>query len=268
MRKSQLREHLDNHLRHDHIGSFRAKKHRHFVLHKIIRDLYHIESVPGKWHALTSEQIQRLIAHWTSTHLKPSTIMKYMTVLRDFLYKIDHTIDGIDNQNLGIINRRSSKKTIQPQAVIVETFTNPVARLLFEFQTCFGLTLSEAKLLVPTIHIKEHHLWITRDIASNSQDRLIPIRFDDQTRIIGSFLTMCTPNKSLTATLGYHHVREAYSSQLISLGMAASRTYRYFYARCLHQELSHLAPNYLLNQTIMREMGIQTRMTLWSYLHE
>ena len=268
MRKSQLRQQLDNHLRHDHTGSFRAKKHRYFVMHKVVRDLYHIKCVPGKWHALTCEQIQRLVSHWKSTKLQPSTIMKYMKVLRDFLYKIDHTIDGIDNQSLGIINSRSSKKIIHPQAGIEETFTNPIARLLFEFQTCFGLRLSEAKRLVPNVHIKENHVWITRDIAANSQDRLIPIRFDDQTRIIGSFLTLCNPNKSLIATLGIHHVREAYSIQLLSLGMAASRTYRYFYARCLHQEFSPIVPNYLLNQTIMREMGIQTRMTLWSYLNE
>ena len=268
MRKSQLRQHLDNHLRHDHTGSFRVKKHRYFVLHKIVRDLYHIECVPGKWHALTCEQIQRLVSHWKSTHLQPSTIMKYMTVLRDFLYKIDHTIDGIDNQRLGIMNSKPSKKIIHPQAGIEETFTNPIARVLFEFQIYFGLTLSEAKQLVPNVHIKEHHVWITRDIAANSQDRLIPIRFDDQTRIIGSFLTLCNPNKSLIATLGMHHVREAYSTQLISLRLAPSRTYRYLYARCLHQEFSPIVPNYLLNQTIMREMGIQTRMTLWNYLHE
>ena len=268
MRKSQLRQHLDNHLRHDHTRSFRTKKHRYFVLHKIVRDLYYIECVPGKWHALTCEHIQRLVSHWQSTRLQPSTIMKYMTVLRDFLYKIDHTIPGIDNQSLGIINSKPSKKIILPQAGIEEEFTNPIARVLFEFQTCFGLTLSEAKRLVPNVHIKENHVWITRDIAANSQDRLIPIRFDDQTRIIDSFLMMCNPSKSLIATLGLHHVREAYSTQLISLGMAPSRTYRYLYARCLHQEFSPIVPNYLLNQTIMREMGIQTRMTLWSYLNE
>ena len=268
MRKSQLRQHLDNHLRHDHTGAFRARKHRYFVLHKIVRDLYHIECVPGKWHALTCEHIQRLVSHWKSTQLKPSTIMKYMTVLRGFLYKIDHTIHCIDNQSLGIINRRSPKKIIQPQAEIVAKFTNHIARLLFEFQTCFGLTLSEAMRLTPNIHIKVDHIWITRDIATNSQDRLTPIRNEDQTRIINSFLTICNQKKNLIATCGYHHVREAYRTQLTSLGLATAKSYRYLYAKNLHQELRPILSNYLLNQTIMREMGIQTRMTLWSYLNE
>jgi len=268
MRKSQLRQQLDNHLRHDHTSSFRAKKHRYFVLHKIVRNLYHIKCVPGKWHALTCEHIQMLVSYWKSTQLKPSTIMKYMTVLRGFLYKIDHVIHGIDNQSLGIINHRSPQKTIHLPDEIVEQFSNPIARLLFEFQTCFGLTLSEAKRLVPTIHIKTDHVWITREMATNSQDRLIPIRNDAQTRIIDSFLTLCNPNKNLVSTHGYHHVREAYSTQLTSLGLASSKSYRYLYARGLHQALKPILSNYLVNQTIMREMGIHSRMTLWSYLNE
>jgi len=82
MRKSQLRQQVDNHLRHNHTGSYREKKHRYFVLHKIIRDLYHIKCIPGgTWHALTFDHVQRLVAHWKSNKLKPSTIM---TRLYDF----------------------------------------------------------------------------------------------------------------------------------------------------------------------------------------
>lgn len=268
MRKSLLRQQVDNHLRHDHIGSYREKKHRYFVLHKIVRDLYHIECVPAKWHALTHEHIQQLVEHWNLSKLKPSTIMKYMTVFRRFLQKIDHQIHGIDNKNLGIINHRPLSKTTHLAADIVLKFSNPTAKILFEFQTIFGLSLSEAIRLVPDIHIQENHVWITRDIATNSQDRLIPIRHEKQTRLIDSFLIMCDPNKNLMSTLGYHHVRESYSTQLKLLELAPSKTYRYLYARTLHQELSHILPNYLVNQTIMREMGIQTRMTLWNYLNE
>lgn len=268
MRKSQLRQQIDNHLRHDHTGSYREKKHRYFVLHKIVRDLYHIECVPGKWHALTNEHIQRLVAHWKSNQLKPSTIMKYMTVLRRFLQKIDHAIEGIDNQSLQIINHRPPSKKIHPPVDVLTKFSSPIATLLFEFQMSFGLTLSEAMRLVPDIHIQEDHVWVTRDIATNSRDRFIPIRHENQTRIIDSFLMLCNHNNNLISTLGYHNVRESYSTQLKLLGLASSKTYRYLYARTLHQELSPILPNYLVNQTIMREMGIQTRMTLWSYLNE
>ena len=45
MRKSQLRQQVDQYCKHNHTGSFRTKKHRHFVLHKMVRDLYHIGHV-------------------------------------------------------------------------------------------------------------------------------------------------------------------------------------------------------------------------------
>lgn len=53
MRKSYLREQVDNYCRQNHHGSHRARKHRHFVLHKMIRDLFHLGCIPPKWHALT-----------------------------------------------------------------------------------------------------------------------------------------------------------------------------------------------------------------------
>lgn len=51
-------------------------------------------------------------------------------------------------------------------------------------QTQFGLTFSEATLLIPDIHVKEHTLWITREIAFNSEDRMIPHRLDEQKSIL------------------------------------------------------------------------------------
>ena len=269
MRKSQLRQQIDNHLRHDHSGSYRAKQHRYFVLHKIVRDLFHIECVPGgTWHALTFDHVQRLVAHWKTSKLKPSTIMKYMTVFRDFLQKINHTMHGIDNQSLGITNRRASLNSTHPPVDILTKFSNPIATLLFKFQVCFGLTLSEAMRLVPDMHIQKENVWVTRDIATNSQDRFVPIRHEEQSKIIDLFLTLCIKNKNLISTLGYHHVREAYRTQLKSLGLPSSKTYRYLYAKSLYQALSPILSNYQINQTIMREMGIQSRMTLWSYLNE
>lgn len=84
MRKSQLRQQVDQYCKHNHTGSFRAKKHRHFVLHKMIRDLYHIGHVPPKWHTVTHDHMVQLVAHWQKEEIKPKTIMKYMTIIRRF----------------------------------------------------------------------------------------------------------------------------------------------------------------------------------------
>lgn len=268
MRKSQLRQQVNHYLQYNHMGAYRERKHRYFVLHKIIRDLYQIDFVPGKWHAMSHEHVQKLVSHWRVYQLQPSTIMKYMTVLRGFLQHINHHIANIDNRYLGIIQSKKPLKSLDIPEGIADRFVNPTAKLLFEFQAFFGLTLSEAMRLVPDIHIQDNHLLVTRDIASSSYDRSIPIRNEAQIKIVQSFLSLCQPNKNLIATFGYHQLREGYRLQLISHALLSSKTYRYLYARKLYQTLGNTLSNYLVYQTIMREMGIQSRMTLWGYLNE
>ncbi|MGC1181498.1 hypothetical protein [Legionella sp.] len=145
MRKNQLRQQVDHYCHHDHTGSYRAKKHRYFVLHKMIRrDLFHIGHVPPKWHAVTNEHIQCLVAHWQKERIKPSTIMKYMIIIRDFFQKIEHTIPDINNKNLGLKNQKYHSKTIHLPEDISAQLANPIAKILIELQIHFGLTLSEA----------------------------------------------------------------------------------------------------------------------------
>jgi len=268
MRKSQLRQHVENYCHHHHTGSYRDKKHRHFVLHKMIRDLFHIGSVPTKWHGLTCNHIQNLVSHWQKEKIKPSTIMKYMTIIRDFFQNIEHQINDIDNQSLGIINRKQLQKAVKLPNDILQKLSNPIAKILFEFQVHFGLTLSEAMRLRPAIHIQENTIWITRNIATNSQDRMIPFRNDEQIGIINTFQALCTQEQSLISTYGYHHVRYAYHNALKTIGLPALKTYRYLYARKMNEELIKTLSNYMTKQTIMREMGLQSRRTLWSYLNE
>ena len=268
MRKNELRQQVDNYFKHHHIGSYRTRKHRHYVLYKTIRDLFHIGCVPSKWHALTSAHIQMLILHWKKEKRQLSTIINYMTVIRFFLQNITHPIDAIDNQTLGLIKRNTTGRTTNIPMNIVHQFTNPIAKILFQFQIHFGLTLSECMRLIPDIHVQEDSICIIRTIATNSQDRVIPIRNDEQVETIQSFLALCKPEQSLISTYGYQHLRYAYNTELQSLQLLPAITYRFLYARSLNAELSKTLSNYLTCQTIMREMGLQSRMTLWGYLNE
>ena len=268
MRKNELRQQVDNYFKHHHIDSYRTRKHRHYVLYKTIRDLFHIGSVPNKWHALTKEHIQNLILHWKKEKRQATTIMNYMTVIRFFLNNIDHHIYAIDNKSLGLVKQNANSKLTELPVDIVHNFTNPIAKILFQFQIHFGLTLSEGMRLIPDIHIQKDSIWIIRTIATNSQDRIIPIRNDEQLEIIKNYLKICKPNISLVLTYGYHHLRYVYNTDLQTLNLIPAKSYRFIYARNLKSELSQILSNYMTCQTIMREMGLQSRMTLWRYLNE
>ena len=94
MRKYSLRQTANRYLKTDNRGNFRNKKHRSFVIHKVIDDLFIIGNIPSSWKALKANHIQQLVQHWQKQKIKPATIMRYMTVLRSFLNNIDCPLDG------------------------------------------------------------------------------------------------------------------------------------------------------------------------------
>ena len=268
MRKNHLRQFVDNYCHHTHTGSHRTKKYRHYVLHKVIRDLFHIGKVPVKWHAITLQDIHKLVHYWQKERISPSTIMKYLKEMRMFFTNIGHTIIGIDNVSLGVTLHKKTSKTPKLSNNIETQIVNPIAKCLYGLQVNFGLTLSEAMRICPDIHLQENAIWITRDIASNSHDRLIPIRMENQLTIIKHFLNACLSGQSLISMYGYAPVRYAYSTAIKSLGASASKRYRSLYAKMIYKELIQSLPSYQAKQIIMREMGIHSRRTLWGYLNE
>lgn len=107
MRKNELRRGAAHYLRSDRTGPYRNRAFRHHVIHKVINDLFVLGTVPPKWHALNQTHLKRLVIYWQKKNMSPVTIMKYMTVIRSFLHKIEHSLTGIDNQSLGLFRKKN-----------------------------------------------------------------------------------------------------------------------------------------------------------------
>lgn len=268
MRKSLLRQQADRYLKEDHRGSHRDKTYRRFVIHNTINTFFVVGDVPPKWYALQQSHMKKLIAYWKDKGISHATIMKYMTVLRQFLTAIGHYPIEIDNKSLGLYREQSSKKSIAIPHEITSKITNTIAKLLMHLQIDFGLTLSESMRLIPDIHIQQNTLWITREMAFNSHDRSIPIRHENQARILQALITMIGTEENMISSLGYDAVRHAYRKSLLSVKLSPKKSYRYLYAKTMHATLSSTLPNHALTSLIMREMGLQSRVTLWGYLRE
>ena len=151
---------------------------------------------------------------------------------------------------------------------LLPTLSNPIANLLLNLQIHFGLTLSEAMRIIPEVHIQEHAIWLTREIASNNQDRIIPLRSDFQKIILQELIALTGQEHCLISSQGYDAVRFAYRRSLETIKLSPRKSYRYMYAQMMHKQLSPLLRNYELNLLLMREMGLQSRVTLWGYLNE
>ena len=264
MRKNELRRFANNQLNNDSRGSHRTQQFRRFVIHRVIDDLFKLRQCPAKWYGLTQSHILALVLHWNKQKVKPATMMKYMTVIRYFLRFIGHEIDGIDNQTLKI-------KRIKPKlkyAPTVNKPTHPIARIVFDLQSEFGLTFSEAIRLTPDIHLREHSVWLTREITFNSQDRLIPLRHEEQFMILQSLRELTNNHHNLISAQGQHAVCHAYRASMHDVGLSPTQSYRYLYARQQYNFLSNSLSHREVTLLLMREMGLKSRTTLWGYLHE
>lgn len=268
MRKQSLRRSANLYLGTDNGGRFKDKKHRVFVIHKLIDDLFKIGEVPSSWSTLKSQHIEKLIQHWQTNKIKPATIMDYMTTVREFLTSINCPLTDIDNKSLGLSRQYKRHTKLKVWSDVWTLITEPVAYLIMAMQTQFGLTFRESIYLIPDIHIRDDKFCITREIAFNSEDRTIPVRNENQNKIIRDLISYTQGYKSLAQTHNYDDIRTQWRMALISQNLALNKTYRYLYAQQLNKELTPLLGSYQTNWLIRDEMGIKSRNTLWSYLNE
>ena len=247
MRKQSLRQTANRYLKTDNRGSFKDKQHRAFVIHKMIDDLFVIGHVPTSWHTLKFLHIQKLVQHWQQLKIKPVTIMRYMTAIRIFLGSLDCQVVDIDNQSLCLTRQYKRRKKTSIKLDAWQTMIEPSAQFIMGLQTQFGLTFSEAIRFIPDIHLREHSLWITRDIAFNSEDRVIPLRNDTQKRIITNLTTHTTGRKNLMQLRGYDTIRYQWRQSLSEHKLPTNNSYRYLYAQQLKNELSPVLGDYQVN---------------------
>lgn len=266
MRKSQLRRTADNHLDSNRRSPYRTRLHCRYVIHKMIDSLFVIGDVPPKWHALTQSQVQKLVVYWLQKNITPSTIMKYMTAIRQLLYFLGYDLPDIDNRSLGLCREKLLRKNNSIPFDILDKLSDPIAHVLLGMQLHYGLTLSESMRFCPKMSTRSESLWITRDIASNSKDRFIPIRSIHQTRLLEKLFVLIGPAGNLISAQGYDVIRHAYRNSMKQLQLPTRKTYRYMYAQMLYAQLSPTLCKPDLMSLIQHEMGLQSQVTLWGYL--
>ncbi|HAT1794080.1 TPA: integrase [Legionella pneumophila] len=267
MRKNSLRQAANRYFQLDNRGSYQEKKKRAYVIQKMIDDLFRIGEVPVSWQDMKSEHIQKLIEYWKRNLVKDATIMRYMTIIRNYLHNINCPISNIDNKSLQLHRKKLKPQRLKWQPNLWESFSEMTSRIIMALQTEFGLTFSEAIHIKPGVHIKEHKLSLTREITFNSVDRTIPLRNEIQ-KIILSDLEKLTNRQSLVQFFSYKRLKLSWNHALIELDIPIKKSWRYLYAKKMYQYLLPILGNYQTCLVLQDELGIKSRNTLWTYLHE
>lgn len=267
-RKQELLQAVIQHLEKDNQGSLKTREHRHNTMLHIIDDLYETRRVPANWHTLATNDIKNLVVFWKNKGFKSSTIMNKLVDFRYFLNKISHPIPDIDNQSLSLTKPRNDCKPVVHAGTLLKAINEPIAYILLALQLKFGLTPREAISLVPSIHIQDELLWITREISTNHRDRLVPIVSEEQHDIIAKLTTITEGRKSLCQQFGEQHVRLAYKFALGTLKLPTNKNYRYLYAKTRFADLCHSLSPLDARKMVIQEMSINRTNPVWKTIHE
>ncbi len=266
MQKKSLRQAANHYIQNNRTGSLRDKKQRRYIIYKLIDDLFYLGDTPSTWDALAPEQFHKLVTLWRRKKIKPSTIMNHMTIIRKFLMSLGYETSALENQNLGLTKKPKIKKQPKANPATWEQAQSPIARVLLGLQIHFGLTLSEAMRIVPSIHVQEHQLWLTREITFNNEDRCVLLQTAEQKKILNELTKLTANHKNLIESHGYDAVLFFWQDAVLALKLPPEKTYRYLYAHLRQKALINTLGHYKMTLTIMDEMGLKSRTTLWGYL--
>jgi len=268
MQKKSLRQTANHYIQNNNSGCLRDKKQRRYIIYKLIDDLFYLGNAPSNWDALPPEQFHKLITLWQKRKMKSSTIMNHMTIIRKFLMSLGYETSTLENQNLGLKKKLKNKKQPKANPAIWEQAQSPIAQALLGLQVHFGLTLSEAMRMVPSIHVQDHQLWLTREMTFNNEDRCVPFQNSEQKKILNALAELTNTHKNLIESHGYDAVLFSWRETLRALKLPPQIAYRYLYAHLRQKQLITTLSHYKTALTIMDEMGLKSRTTLWGYLRE
>ncbi|HAT2147265.1 phage integrase N-terminal domain-containing protein [Legionella pneumophila] len=239
-------------------GTYKERQRRAFVLEKMLNALYALKHTPASWQDLDAQHIHSVVKRWKDKRIKPSTIMRYMTIIRKVLVDLGCQVHYIDNKSLLLSRPKPRKKRIKISSALWQSLINPAVRLIMALQIHFGLTFQEAIHFKTSEHVKHGYLWIA--------ERIIPICTEEQQAILHELEQLITEKQSLIKKYGQQYIRISWHSALKRHKLPSNRSWRYWYAK---QRLVSLLPEVGYTEaclTIRQEMGIKSRNTLNLYL--
>lgn len=268
MQKKSLRQTANHYIQNNNSSCLRDKKQRRYIIYKLIDDLFYLRDAPETWEELPPKQFHKLIALWQKRKIKASTIMNHMAIIRKFMMSLGYETSALGNQNLGLTKKPKNKRLPNVNSATWKQAQSPIARVLLGLQTHFGLSLSEAMRIMPSVHVQEQQLWLTREITFNNEDRFVPFQNVEQKKILTELAELTKTHKNLIESHGYDAVLFFWRDALHALKLPPRKSYRYVYAQQRQKQLLTTLSHYKTTLTIMDEMGLKSRTTLWGYLRE
>lgn len=257
---------IDVVLKHDKSGKANWRIVRIRILKRVVKDLIDLKQLPPNWHNLNNNHIFNLINYWRRQKLTESTITTYLAAIRYFFDKAKVTTPIATNKELGI-DKEYSKSDPDINAADYSKLLHPYIKCIFGFELFFGLHRIEAiKIKTNENLIFDDKLWITRNIAFNGIERLIPIVTTEQIEVIKLFKATLENHESIVNKIEQRALMAMYKVELANINLKPNKQHRKHYVKYRAKILEELESSKNIRNYIKNEMGIKSNNLLLEYM--
>lgn len=240
-------------------GSHVTKQEHRRVMHMIIYDLNQIRCLPSCLDKIKPDHIVQLVTYWKDKGLMLATIGNRLGVLRRYNTIARLNLDIPSNKFLDTVKSTPDKTNTYISDDFNSHIFHPLTQSVISLQVEFGLTKLEAIRISPDSVSDTSSLTVTRNIAHNRQDRVIPIYKDSQRKTIAEKIQL-SQLSPLLQTEGKNTdkiINNLYKAECLYAGISYKTEFRSVYAKRRFNELrSILNTDPIL--TLCKEMGFSS----------
>jgi site-specific recombinase XerC len=223
-------------------GSFATQADRERILDLIANQLHELGYRDMRATSLKPKHVEALVERWKAESLSPGTIKNRMSVLRWWAEKIGkQNVMAKDNAHYGIPERQHVSNTSKVRELRegeLEKISDPYTAMSLKLQAEFGLRRAESIKIRPEWADRGATLVLQARWAKGGREREIPIRTDEQRRVLDEAKAFAGKGSLIPTGLRYVDQLRRFQYQCAKAGIHHVHGHRHAYAQARYRDLT------------------------------
>jgi hypothetical protein len=228
--------------RNNRDGSHATQAKRAYLLSQIANQLHELGFKGLSARSLRPKHVSALVSLWQRQRIAVGTIKNRLAAVRWWARKVNRRgAVAQGNDYYGIPSRQmissfSKAKTLS--AAQLARITDRHVYLSLELQRAFGLRREEALKFRPNYADRGDRLVLKASWTKGGKSRVIPIRTDEQRKILGRVWQLAGKGSLIPAERSYIQQLRVYVRQIMNAGLSKMHGLRHAYAQQRYRELT------------------------------
>ena len=222
-------------------GGFSTQATRTRLLDLIANQLHELGLRRMQPRSLKPKHVDALVDLWKDQGISVGTLKNRLSALRWWAKKVNKpSIIAKDNSVYAIGTRNcvaEESKALELGEKKLSEISDPYVRLSIRLQAAFGLRREESIKFSPGYAIQDDHIRLKASWTKGGRARTVPIRNDEQRRLLEEIKAFAKGGALIPAHLNYVQQLNRYQRQLRTAGMKKLHGLRHAYAQRRYEEL-------------------------------